>query len=297
MQTFQKRQQVWQQLQNMAPLRLAGSWDNVGILVNPNPIHQGQEKVFLTIDLTEAVLEEALAWQASIIIAYHPPIFSGLKQLDLNHSMSTLLVQAIQAGIGIYSPHSALDAVEGGICDWLVQIFSAACVGKTLAEIQNDPWQGLKKEDGQETVMKVPLQPDSDTPHEGAGRLCTLKQKTPLSQILQSLTDHLALDYVRLALPHQHTAEQTMIETVALCPGAGGSLFHQKINADLLFTGEMRHHDVLAHSRKGRSVILTEHTRCERGYLPLFAKQIEQNLSVEVKCSTIDDDPLHIWQP
>ena len=130
MQRIKKRQEIWSYLQQIIPLKLAGSWDNVGILVDPAPIHEGDERIFLTIDLTEAVLEEALAWNASIIIAYHPPIFSGLKTLSIHRNHSNLLVRAIQAGIGIYSPHSALDAVSGGMCDWLSAIFATASLNQ-----------------------------------------------------------------------------------------------------------------------------------------------------------------------
>lgn len=288
MQLSQKRQHIWKNLQELVPLRLAGSWDNVGVLVDPLPTHDGTERIFLTIDLTEAVLQEALEWQATIIIAYHPPIFGGLKCLNLQDPKSRLIVQAIQAGIGIYSPHSALDAVEGGICDWLSMIFSTACIQQEMSDMQTQPWQGIS--------AKHPIETNESNENEGAGRILSLTQATSLTQILNTLSQALSLDYMRVACPQDQQAESIMVERIALCPGAGASLFHEKIDADLLFTGEMRHHDILAHVRQGRTVILTEHTRCERGYLPIFAKRLQQELSINVKYSTIDDDPLHLWQ-
>jgi dinuclear metal center YbgI/SA1388 family protein len=288
MQISQKRQQIWKKLQELVPLRLAGSWDNVGVLVDPLPIHDGTERIFLTIDLTEAVLQEAFAWKATIIVAYHPPIFGGLKYLNLQHPKSRLIVQAIQAGIGIYSPHSALDAVEGGICDWLSMIFSNACIEQEMSDMHTQSWQGIS--------TKHPIEVDQLNENEGAGRILSLTQETSLTQILNSLSQALSLDYIRVACPQDQQVENIMIERIALCPGAGASLFHEKIHAQLLFTGEMRHHDILAHVRQGRIVILTEHTRCERGYLPIFAQRLQQELSINVKYSTMDDDPLHLWQ-
>lgn len=72
--------QVVQFLTSFAPLSLAESWDNVGLLVEPCtsvPIR----KVLLTIDLTEAVMKEAVEEKANMIIAYHPPLFQPIKRI------------------------------------------------------------------------------------------------------------------------------------------------------------------------------------------------------------------------
>jgi dinuclear metal center YbgI/SA1388 family protein len=99
-------------MHRLAPPHLAASWDNVGLLIEPaapRPIR----RVLLTIDLTDAVIDEALAAGVGAIVAYHPPIFSPLKRISARFS------RLIQAGIAVYSPHTALDAADGGINDWL----------------------------------------------------------------------------------------------------------------------------------------------------------------------------------
>lgn len=68
-------------LERFAPLRLAESWDNVGLLIDPietSPIR----RVLLTNDLTEAVVEEAVGLKAGLIITYHPNIFQPLKSVS-----------------------------------------------------------------------------------------------------------------------------------------------------------------------------------------------------------------------
>ena len=62
----------------LAPLELAESWDNVGLLIDPGAV-QKFEKAFFVIDLTTETLAEALAEGCDLIVAYHPPIFSGLS--------------------------------------------------------------------------------------------------------------------------------------------------------------------------------------------------------------------------
>lgn len=72
--------QVVQFLTSFAPLSLAESWDNVGLLVEPcTPVPV--RRVLLTIDLTEAVMKEAVEEKANMIIAYHPPLFQPIKRI------------------------------------------------------------------------------------------------------------------------------------------------------------------------------------------------------------------------
>ncbi|RWS08759.1 hypothetical protein B4U79_10972 [Dinothrombium tinctorium] len=109
-------------LQEMAPLHLAEEWDNVGLLVEPT-LPLKVHNVLLTIDLTEKVLEEALKKKVNLIISYHPPIFKPLKSLTTKGWKEKILITCIENHIAIYSPHTALDAVKGGINDWLIAAY------------------------------------------------------------------------------------------------------------------------------------------------------------------------------
>jgi putative NIF3 family GTP cyclohydrolase 1 type 2 len=98
---------------------------------------------------------------------------------------------------------------------------------------------------------------------------------------------------LRVATSGTHAAG-TPIQRVAVCAGAGGSLFEKVHGVDLFVTGEMRHHDVLAKLASGSSVILSEHTHTERGYLPEFARRLQELAEgqLQVLVSTHDADPL-----
>jgi putative NIF3 family GTP cyclohydrolase 1 type 2 len=63
------------------------------------------------------------------------------------------------------------------------------------------------------------------------------------------------------------------VRTVAVCVGAGGSLF-EGVEADAYLTGEMRHHDVLDLVSRGKLVLLAGHTNTERPYLPTFCDRL-----------------------
>jgi dinuclear metal center YbgI/SA1388 family protein len=110
-------------LESIAPPRLAEDWDNVGLLIGaPDAPLTGP--VLLTIDLTEAVLDEAERLRAGAIIAYHPPIFRPIKRIvggSAAAAAERVIHRAARAGLAVYSPHTALDACTGGITDWLAE--------------------------------------------------------------------------------------------------------------------------------------------------------------------------------
>lgn len=106
-------------MHSIAPLDLAEEWDNVGLLFGDGS-RALAGPVMLTIDLTTAVVDEALAMNAGAIIAYHPPIFRPFKRLTADSMHGSLLLRLIERGVAIYSPHTALDAAPGGVTDWLI---------------------------------------------------------------------------------------------------------------------------------------------------------------------------------
>lgn len=103
-------------LDALAPPSMAQSWDNVGLLAGDRTAPC--TRVLLCIDLTPAVLGEAMAGPFQMILAYHPPLFRPIKRLLADSSETDAIVhRAIAAGIAIYSPHTALDAAPGGTND------------------------------------------------------------------------------------------------------------------------------------------------------------------------------------
>ena len=106
-------------MEAIVPSTRAESWDNVGLLVEPSG-NPSISCVLLTIDLTERVLREAKEVGAGLIIAYHPPLFRPLTRLTQSSVKQRVIVQMLEAGVAVYSPHTALDSMEGGVNDWLV---------------------------------------------------------------------------------------------------------------------------------------------------------------------------------
>lgn len=123
-------------MQSIAPLSYAEAWDKVGLLAGDATRTLGGP-VLLTIDLTEAVMAEAIAMQASAIIAYHPPIFEPLARITDATPRQRIILRAVEHHIAIYSPHTALDAIPGGVCDWLCEgISGSATPGKINGDVR-----------------------------------------------------------------------------------------------------------------------------------------------------------------
>lgn len=100
-------------LETIAPLQLQESYDNSGLLVgDPNEEVSG---ILASIDVTEAVIDEALQKNANLIVAHHPLIFSGLKKITGKNYVERTLLKAIKNDIAIYAAHTNLDSVTGGV--------------------------------------------------------------------------------------------------------------------------------------------------------------------------------------
>ncbi|HEX2734386.1 MAG TPA: Nif3-like dinuclear metal center hexameric protein [Polyangiaceae bacterium] len=258
-------------LERVAPLALAEDWDNVGLLLAPSGPRSICRALF-TIDLDLEVAREAVELSADIVVAYHPPIFSGCKRIVPSDVTGRTVLELLENKIAVYSPHTALDAIDGGVNDWLVAAFDSA--------------------DSVAIAAKGELVGQPGHPRIGQGRRLSLATPLDFDSAVQRVKAHLGLPFVRIASPFELDHP---IRTVAACPGAGGSVITQ-VRADLYLTGEMRHHDLLRARAMGSHVILTEHSNSERGYLRVFTRRLGEQLSEEVELliSTRDHDPLRV---
>ncbi len=110
-------------LDELAPPRLAESWDHIGLQVGDPQVEV--HRALLCIDLTPAVAQEAMGLshggrrRCELVVAYHPPVFQPLAAVTTQTWKPALIHGLIRRGVAVYSPHTALDAVVGGVNDWL----------------------------------------------------------------------------------------------------------------------------------------------------------------------------------
>jgi dinuclear metal center YbgI/SA1388 family protein len=136
--------QVVKRLTEYANLNLACDWDNVGLLVEPSgPV--AVEKILVTNDLTEPVLDEAIKHKINLIVTYHPAIFHPLKRLTQKEWKQRSIIKCIENKIAVYSPHTSWDSVNGGINDWLINQFGPKSVEPVETLISSSHPSGFSK--------------------------------------------------------------------------------------------------------------------------------------------------------
>ena len=125
-------------------------------------------------------------------------------------------------------------------------------------------------------------------PGAGMGRIVRFEQAVPLPSIIDRIG--LGLGNPKgfpIAVPQGKNAGEMIIKSVGICAGSGGGLFAQMEKegeeVDLLFTGELSHHEALAAIEKGKCVICLFHSNTERGFLHGVLKgQLEETVRAEV---------------
>ncbi len=100
-------------LESFAPLAYQENYDNSGLQVGTP--HAEVTGVLFTLDVTEAVLREAIDKDCNMIVAHHPLIFSGLKRITGSHYTERIIRDAIRNDIHIYAAHTNMDNVRNGV--------------------------------------------------------------------------------------------------------------------------------------------------------------------------------------
>ena len=126
--------EVTQMIEAVAPLGLQEGWDNCGLQVgDPDGEATG---ALLCLDVTEAILDEAIATGLNLIITHHPLNFRGLKSITGRTHIERIVMRAIKNGIAIYSAHTNMDSAWGGVSHLIAKemdsLRSRCCVRKPM---------------------------------------------------------------------------------------------------------------------------------------------------------------------
>ncbi|MBR4391176.1 MAG: Nif3-like dinuclear metal center hexameric protein [Bacteroidales bacterium] len=200
----------------IAPLQWQEDYDNAGIQVGD--LNAETHKVLIALDVTEEVVDEAVAKSCDLIVSHHPLIFSGLKHLTPATAQERTVIKAVKHDISIVSMHTNLDNCHLG-------------VSRVLAERL-----GLRN-------LRL-LQPSQADP-ECCGAGMVGEFKTPMEE-----TDFLALVADCLDTPCVRHSNLTgrKIVTVGLCGGSGSPFIHDALvhHVDAYLTADIKYHTFFA---------------------------------------------------
>ena len=234
-------------MNEMAPARLAEDWDNVGLQVGRN---EKEVRVILcALDFSAEVLEQAMQLHADIIVTHHPAIFRGIKQLTDLDWRTALLLEAAREDIAVYSAHTNLDSVAGGVNDVLAN----------LLELTNV--EGFA---GEDTL-------------QGIGRIGVLKEATDLDVFIEKVKRVLKLKHVTVVPAGRK------VHKVAVCGGSGMDFLDYAVQAgaDTYVTGDVKYHDAQDAQGKHINLIDATHQATELPVINELADRLALRLSRE----------------
>ena len=219
--------------------------------------------VLLTTDVTTDVVNEAIMLGCDLIVSHHPLLFHGLKQVCGQTPQARIVETAIKHDIAIYSAHTSLDSVIGGINTRLADKL------------------GL-------TEQKI-LVPGETNASQGLGIIGTLPKPVDYADFIGFIRDTLDCTYVRFTRP-----AKAQIQTVALCGGSGAEFIGEAIRqgADVYITADCKYHE-FQDSDGVIGLIDIDHWISERHARDIF-RDIIAPLGVTCFISKADKTPIQI---
>ena len=213
--------------------------------------------VLLTTDITEDVVSEAIEYGCQLVISHHPLLFHGLKQVCGQTPQARVVEMAIKHDIAIYSAHTNLDSVVGGI-------------NTRLAE-------------------RLGIRDYRLLTESGLGAIGSLPEPVNYLDFIEQIRKTLDCSYVRYTRPAKE-----LIRTVAVCGGSGAEFIETAIEqgADVYLTADCKYHEFQdADQRIG--LIDIDHWYSERHAREIFRDMLEP-LGVKCIISEKDRTPIQI---
>ena len=264
--------QVVDALEHYAPLPLQEGYDNAGLQVGLTEAVE-VSGALLCLDVTEAVVDEAIRKGCNLIVSHHPLIFRKLARISDENYVQRTVRKAIKNDITIVSMHTNMDAAKGGVNFKIAEKLGLRNLRFFGGEKEID---GVK---GGEGVIGE-ITDETDTLH----------------------ADGIAADNLVLMLRERFQAEcvqcnqllRRPIRKVALCGGAGSFLLDAAIaaGADAFITGEMHYHEFFGHEQEIQICVIG-HYQSEQFTSEIFRSIITEKCpGVKCEISEINTNPI-----
>ena len=121
--------ELYEKLDKRIPGALSETWDNDGLMCSPDTSAE-VKKALLTLDVTEEIVDFAIERSYDLIISHHPLIFKPVSHICEDNHVARKLIKLINNGISVFSFHTRLDKVQGGVNDTLASLFKLSEVEK-----------------------------------------------------------------------------------------------------------------------------------------------------------------------
>ncbi len=260
--------EVLEVVERLYPPGTAQSWDRVGLVTGD--LGQPVGRVHLAVDPTLAVIEEARALGADLLLTHHPLLLRGVHGVATTSAKGASVTNLVVGDVALYVAHTNADVAADGVCEALAD----AC--------GLEPTQALTQVEGH------PM-----------GRVGELAEPLTLRAFVDRLATRLpaAAGGIRVAGP-----PDAVVRRVAVLGGAGDDLLDavRASGADVYVTADLRHHPALEAREEARGGIpylvdaghwASEQVWLARAERALLAALGERATRVETHISTVRTDP------
>lgn len=259
--------QVVDALEQYAPLPLQEGYDNAGLQVGLTETVE-VSGALLCLDVTEAVVDEAISKGCNLIVSHHPLIFRKLARVSDENYVQRTVMKAIKNDIVIVSMHTNMDAATGG-------------VNFKIAEKL-----GLRNI----TFLDHPKEVDGVKGGDGViGEIGEPGKGVAADDLVLILKERFRVECVQC-----NQLLRRPIKRVALCGGAGAFLLDRAIGqrADAFITGEMSYHEYFGHEQEIQ-ICTIGHYQSEQFTNEIFRDVIlEQCSGIRCCLSEINTNPI-----
>lgn len=255
----------------LAPLELKESYDNVGLMVgNPDDEIKG---ILIALDCTLEVIEEAKEKNLNLILTHHPLLFKKPSVITTENLQGKKIIELIKNNINLYSSHTNLDSVGGGMNDTILKLLGF------------DSFKILEQ-------SKLPAFKENS----GIGRIIELDYEIELEELCQRLKDKLNLKFLRIS-----KGSKESFKSIAIINGSGQDYFDmcKKQGVECVITGDTTYHYVSDYREMGMTIIDIGHFNSEWPVFKLLAKNLEMYLDqkkslIRLEYSLKCEDPYEI---
>ena len=209
-------QEVIDHLHTLAPNHYQESYDNSGLLVGDSRAEV--KGIVVSLDVTEAILDEAIGLGANVIVSHHPIIFSGLRRIVGRNYIERIVAKAIKNDINLFAIHTNLDNVYNhGVNTHIAQRLG-------LGDVQ---------------ILKPNMSMEMDS-SVGAGVIGNLPKPMTEMAFLEDLKHKMNTAVVKYT-----DLRAKPIEKVAICGGSGRFLLEdaKAQNADIFISSDFKYHE------------------------------------------------------
>lgn len=238
-------------MEEYAPPEFKESYDNVGLMIGDRKCEV--TSILIALDCTLDVIEEAKRKNCNFILTHHPILFRKPTNITTDTLLGRKIIEIIKNNINVYSSHTNLDSISGGVNDIIMNIL----------ELKN-----------YKTIELSEKRTNTDD-CTGIGRIALLNEPITLREMCDRVKRHLNIPFLRYS-----GDDSIKIRKIAVINGSGQDYFQAAkiLGADCIVTGDTTYHYISDLEEEGVSVIDAGHFGTEWPAIEIIANLLKNKI-------------------